>query len=220
MSNPSIMQTDNSMPNLPGTDNVAGTGTALGQALGRLARSRARLQASLAPAPAADNATQAGGFHPLMRARAWLRKTPWGGLIDPVLSAASQELMHWWQRQPWRQSLVLARDTLSSELSPLVRRHPISAVLLTAAAAAALAGSGVWRWHTVRRSAWQLGSRMRRLAIDQISSPALLSVLLGAVISTIAAKRQPASGNSTASQSPDAANEAATGNESQSSKTR
>ncbi len=161
------------------------------QVVARLTRSRERLRESLTPPPAPAEGAEHGGFHPLRQARAWLRTTPWGGLLDPVVSALSDEVMHWWQRQSWRHSVLLAKDTLSAELSPLVRRHPIAAVLLTAAAGATVAASGVWQWHTVRHSAWQLGSRLRRGLVGQLANPALLSVLLGALISTLAANRKP-----------------------------
>ena len=187
---------------------AAGPAMTIEHALARLERSRTRLRESLAPAVPSPASKESGfSFHPVQKARAWLRSTPWGGLLDPVASAVSDELLHWWQRQSWRQSAVLVKDALSTELSPLVRRYPIAAVLVTAGAAAVFVGSGVWRWRTVRRSAGQLGSQLRRVFVRQLTNPAVLSVLLGAVVSYLAPKRQhadvspSASGNANASAS-------------------
>ena len=187
---------------------AGGPAMTIEHALARLERSRTRLRESLAPAVPSPASKESGfSFHPVQKARAWLRSTPWGGLLDPVVSAVSDELLHWWQRQSWRQSAVLVKDALSTELSPLVRRYPIAAVLVTAGAAAVFVGSGVWRWRTVRRSAGQLGSQLRRVFVRQLTNPAVLSVLLGAVVSYLAPKRQhadvspSASGNANASAS-------------------
>lgn len=168
-------------------------GPTLEQALARLDRSRANLRTALRPAvPTSDHAA-ASSFNPLRRARAWLRGTTWGGLLDPVVGAASEALAQWWRRQSWYESVALAQDTLSAELSPLVRRYPITAVVVTASTCAVLVGSGVWRWRAVRRSGLQLAVQLRRLVTSQLTSPALQSVLLGALASYLAARTRPAS---------------------------
>jgi hypothetical protein len=161
------------------------------QALARLEVSRARLLDSLRPQPSLPGDADTRTFHPLRRARAWLRTTPWGGVLDPVVSAVSEELLTWCDRQSWRHSALLAKDTLAAELLPLVRRYPIAAVLLTAATGAIVAGSGAWRWRTVRRSAAQLGAQLRRVGVSQLSNPALQSVVLSALVSYFAPKWQP-----------------------------
>jgi hypothetical protein len=165
-------------------------------ALARLDRSRERLRDSLTPAPVAPDAGAGHSFHPVRRARAWLRTTPWGGVLDPLLSAVGDELVNWWQRQSWRQSsklaAQLATDKFTAEVMPLVRRYPIAAVLLTAGAGAIVAGSGVWRWRTVRRSATQLGGQLKRVFFSQLSNPALQSMLLAAVVSYLTPTRQAA----------------------------
>jgi hypothetical protein len=161
------------------------------QALLRLDLSRARLLESLRPQPSPPADAGSRSFHPLRRARAWLRATPWGGVLDPVLTAVSEELVTWWDRQSWRHSALMAKNTMAAELLPVVRRYPIAAVLLTAAAGAIVAGSGVWRWRTVRRSAAQLGAQLRRVGISQLSNPALQSVVLGALVSYFTPQREP-----------------------------
>ena len=194
------------------TADAAGSAMTLEHALARLERSRTRLKESLTPTPPSLGSKESGfSFHPVRKARAWLRSTPWGGLLDPVVSAVSDELSHWWQRQSWRQSAVLVKDALSTELSPLVRRYPIAAVLVTAGAAAVFVGSGVWRWRTVRRSALQLGSQLRRVCVRQLTNPAVLSVLLGAVVSYLAPKRQHTDASASANAPADAMRESAPG---------
>lgn len=174
-------------------------------ALSRLTLSRERLRESLTPAAPRANSEDKGGFHPLRRARAWLIGTPWGGFLDPVVTALSDEVSHWWHRQAWRHSVLVVKDTLSSELTPMVRRHPLTAVLVMAAAGAMVAASGVWRWRTVRRSTWQLGTRIRRALVGQLSKPAVLSVILGALVSTLASRRATPSAAKAPSSSPAAA---------------
>ncbi len=156
-------------------------------ALARLELSRSRLRDSFAPAPSPPAGSNRS-FHPLRRARAWLRGTSWGGLLDPLLGTLGDELQRWWERQSWRQSAVIVKDAVSSEISPWVRRYPIAAVCITAAVGAALAGSGVWRWRTVRRSAAQLGTQLRRGLVSQLTSPTVQALLLAALASYLAPK--------------------------------
>ena len=161
----------------------------LEQALARLDQSRARLRVALTPEPAPSAEAAGRSFSPVRRARAWLRTKSWGTLLDPFVGAANQAVMDWWKRQPLVRSALLAQSTLSAELSPLVRRYPVPAVLLTAALGAIAARSGVWRWRTVRRSGLLLGLQLRRVLIAQLGSPAVQSLLLGAVVSYLAARK-------------------------------
>ena len=164
----------------------------LEQALARLDQSRARLRVALTPEPAPPAEAAGRSFSPVRRARAWLRTKSWGTLLDPIVGAANQAVMDWWKRQPLVRSALLAQSTLSAELSPLVRRYPIPAVLLTAALGAIAARSGVWRWRTVRRSGLLLALQLRRVLIGQLGSPAVQSLLLGALVSYLAARKVPA----------------------------
>ena len=164
----------------------------LEQALARLDQSRARLRVALTPEPAPTAEAAGRSFNPVRRARAWLRTKSWGTLLDPVVGAANQAVMDWWKRQPLVRSALLAQSTLSAELSPLVRRYPVPAVLLTAALGAIASRSGLWRWRTVRRSGLLLALQLRRVLIAQLGSPAVQSLLLGAVVSYLAARKAPA----------------------------
>ena len=179
-------------PQTAATSGVVAPGTRIDEALARLDRSRARLKVALTPKPPPAAGPTPRSFGPMRRARGWLRAQPWGTLLDPIVGAANQAVMDWWKRQPVVRSALLAKSTLSAELSPLVRRYPIPAVLLTAMLGAVAVRSGVWRWRAVRRSSLMLASQLRRVLVGQLGSPAMQSLLLGAVVSYVAARKKPA----------------------------
>lgn len=163
--------------------------TRIDQALARLDRSRSQLRLALTPERPPAPEAEGRSFRPVRWVLAWLHTKPWGTLVEPIVEAANQAVMDWWKRQPLIRSALLARSTLSVELSPLVRRYPVPAVLLTAALGAIVARSGVWRWRALRRSGLMLTSQLRRVLISQLGSPAMQSLLLGAVISYLAARK-------------------------------
>ena len=166
----------------------------LNQALARLNHSRQNLRQTLCPAPTAAGESPGLPWLAWRRTRAWLRSTSWGALLDPLLSALGPELTRWWQGQRWYPTWQLAKQSMAAELAPVVRRYPIASVLLTAAAAAVVVSSGVWRWRAVRRSAWTLGAGLRRTVFDQLRSPAVQGVLLSALVTFLAARSTAASG--------------------------
>jgi len=161
------------------------------QALARLERSRANLRLALTPALPAQDRAPTWSSALVEHARAWLRGTTWGTVVEPLVGAACDTLSAWWTHQPWRLAALQARDTLSAELSPWVRRHPVAAIAVSAVVGATVAASGVWRWPRLRRTALHLAAQLRRTVTGQLSSPALQSVLLGAVLSYLAARKPP-----------------------------
>lgn len=167
------------------------SGPAMTQALARLEQSRANLRHALTPAPPAPDTLPAWSFKLAEHARTWLLGTPWGALLEPLVGAVSETFSDWWTRQSWRESVLQARDALSAELSPWVRRHPLAAIAVSTIAGAAVAASGVWRWRTLRRSALHLAAQLRRTVTGQLGSPAMQSVLLGALLSWLAARKPP-----------------------------
>ena len=174
------------------TPQLADAGTLTEQAVARLERSRANLRHALTPVPPAPSTSNAWSFKLVEHARTWLRGTPWGTLVEPLVSAAGDTLSTWWARQPWRDAALRAGDTLAADLSPWVRRHPIAAIAVAAVAGATVAASGVWRWRSLRRSGLHLAANLRRAVTGQFSSPAVQSLLLGAVLSYLAGRKQPA----------------------------
>jgi hypothetical protein len=63
-------------------------------------------------------------------------------------------------------------------------------VLVTAAAGALFAGSGVWRWRVIKRGLSQLGStlgtQLRQVGTSQLANPAIQGLLLSALVSFMA----------------------------------
>ena len=190
-----------------GTPQPPDTEDRLAQAVARIEHSRTQLRLALAPPADTTDGPPAWPFNALSRARTWLRASAWGVLLDPLVDVLGRSLAGWWRGQAWREAGLQVKDTFTAELSPLVRRHPIAAITLTAIAGAALAASGLWRWRTVRRTTLQLALRMRRALFSQISSPAVQSLVLGALVSYLAARKpaQPPADSAPVKQPTDAA---------------
>jgi len=115
----------------------------------RLAVSRERLRQALQHASVDD----AAGSHSeglLGRLLGHLQTAPGAGLVLDVLQA-------WWQKQPMRMVLLLAKETAKVVLQPTARRHPYALVLAAAAVGGLTVMLRPWRW---------------------ISTPALLAGLL------------------------------------------
>jgi hypothetical protein len=159
----------------------------------RLERSRQRLRQQLLPPPD-DAGAQGHGAVP-RRWRAWLRAGPLRPLLralDPWLGGARRTAQRWWRRHPWRPSLELVGGSLHRELTPWVRRHPIGAVGLGAAAGAALVVAAPWRAASVRHALQRSGARVRRWAWHQLTSPAVQTLVAGALTSWLATQAQTA----------------------------
>ena len=180
------------MQTAPNTDTLPppGTGDKLARAVARIEQSRTQLRVALAPPAAATPGSTAWPLNTLGSVRTWLRASAWGVVLDPLVDVLGRSLAGWWRGQAWREAGLQVKDTFTAELSPLVRRHPIASIAITAIAGAALAASGVWRWRTVRRTSLQLALRMRRALVSQVGSPAVQSMVLGALVSYLAARRQ------------------------------
>jgi hypothetical protein len=83
---------------------------------------------------------------------------------------------------------MLLKEALQGEVTPLVRRHPVISVAVGAAIGAGLVAGGVLRRGTVRRSVASTGRLARRWLIGELTSPALQTVVIGA-ITTLPASR-------------------------------
>lgn len=163
--------------------------TALDAALARLADSRARLRAELSP-PAdtgagrvdAQGQPQAGGW-PHSLAGLWRRGRralqAW-----PVADLAAGLLQDWWQRHPWRSSAEALAETARHAVLPLVRRHPLSALLGAAAIGALLVVARAWRWPALRpaRPAPAPAQSGGHWLAAQLANPAVQTALLSALM--------------------------------------
>jgi hypothetical protein len=158
-------------------------------ALGRLIASRARLAQILLPAPATstDGAHAAGGanggWSAPRRWRAWWRRWTRQGTLAPVFVAVEHGLGGWWQRQPWRDTASVIGELGAANVRPFIRRHPLAAIGLGAAAGAALAWSQPWRWRALRVHAMRSSRLAAGWAVGQLSQPAIQLLLTGLLVS-------------------------------------
>ena len=97
--------------------------------------------------------------------RAWTRGSPLAG----VAATAVDALGGWWRSQPWHSATEIAGRAVLAEVAPLVRRHPLLAVALGAAAGAALVAARPWRWQALSRQVRPLGGSLMRWTLAQLS---------------------------------------------------
>lgn len=151
--------------------------------LKRLMASRARLRAELIPArrfgAAGKPATSQGDLSG--RARAL-----WGLLVShgprrAVFTGAAGLLRSWWVRQPWHATTELLGHAVAGEVSPWVRRHPVSAVALGAFAGAAVAVARPWRWQVLGSQSRVMGRSLGRWAVSQLTQPTVQMAAAAAI---------------------------------------
>ena len=138
------------------------------QALVRLQASRAQLRAAMLPPPQTESSSSGGfGLPRRWRAmwRAWTRGSPLAGVAGTAVGA----LGGWWRSQPWHSTTEIAGRAVLAEVAPLVRRHPLLAVALGAAAGAALVAARPWRWEALSRRVRPLGGTLMRWTMAQLS---------------------------------------------------
>lgn len=162
----------------------------LAAALHRIEQSRRHLHAELLPPPedaegrAARSGTLGGCW------LEWLRSGPlhpWYELAEPWIASGSLAVRRWWRRQPWHDAAVLVAETGNATLTPVIRRHPLAAVGIAAAAGGALVIARPWRHPHAQRVA-NGGVRLaRRWFVRQLANPVLHTVLASAFTSLAAA---------------------------------
>lgn len=165
----------------------------LAAALQRIEQSRRRLHAELMPPP--DDGLGAAHGSPLGgRWLDWLRTGPlhtWFDLAEPWLASGSLAVRRWWRRQPWHDTAVLLLETGNETLSPVIRRHPLAAVGIAAAAGAALVMVRPWQHPHAQRVANGGVRQARRWLVRQLANPVLHTVLASAFTSLAAAAAPP-----------------------------
>ena len=151
-------------------------------ALARLAASREQLRHELLPPP--DDRHHGGAAGPLPRRLQalwrWARQRFAG---SPVLGLAMQAVQGWWQAHPWRGAGELVAQELHAGIAPLIRRHPLAAMLAAAGLGAALMIGKPWRWGLVRRGLRPLPRHAGRWLLRQLAQPSVQAMLAGLIVS-------------------------------------
>ena len=150
-------------------------------AIQRLAASRLRLRRQLLPHADADAGGPQKPFSIPRRLRALWRTLRRGLHGSPVATVALTALQEWWQGHPWRATGELVAEELHATLTPVVRRHPVAAMVLSGAIGLAIVKGKPWRWPFVHRHLQPLPGRITRWLFDQLGAApgqALLSALL------------------------------------------
>ena len=103
---------------------------------------------------------------------------PWSAAAAPWLSTVTRALRLWWRRHPARVVVDIAADAGAQAITPLVRMHPLTSVLLAMAAGAAMV---VWRPWRSRLSAavWAgLSAQLTAGLVRAVLNPGTLATLL------------------------------------------
>lgn len=151
--------------------------------LQRLMASRSRLRAALIPAHSQGGAAEHSGTHGSIanRARALWRLVMTRSAGGSVLSTAATLLRSWWERQPWHATTALLSDAVGREVSPWVKRNPLTAVALGACAGAAVAMARPWRSELVHSQTHHMGRSAGRWMFSQLTSAPMQMALAAAV---------------------------------------
>jgi hypothetical protein len=162
------------------------------QPLQRLMASRARLRATLIPSDryGASGKRPGAGGSLVRRARAVWRLIVSRSAGGAVFSTAASLLRNWWVRQPWHATTELLSHAVAREVSPWVKRNPVTAVALGACAGAALAAARPWRWQAVSSQRRLMSRSVGRWAVSQLTQ-APVQMALAAAVAAWLEKRHP-----------------------------
>jgi hypothetical protein len=158
----------------------------LADAMLRLQRSRACLRSAMMPAP--PRIHHARGAGATSRLMSWLTSGSIGQAVEPLFGGARLLLLRWWSRHPWHSPVMMAKEAVQGEVTPLLRRHPVTSVVVAAALGAGLVASGVLHGGLVRGSLAGARRLARRWFIVQLSSPAMQTVVIGAITTLLASQ--------------------------------
>ena len=184
--------------------------TPLEAAVAGLAVSRERLRLALSPpadigqgAVDAQGRPQAGVW-PLSLA-GWWRRGRRALQAWPLADLAAGLLQDWWQHHPWRSTGQQLAETARQAALPLVRRHPLSALLGASALGAALVAGRAWCWPAVRAIRPAATRRGRRWLVAQLTNPTVQTALISTVmlvVKQLSAQRTTAAPTATPAASP------------------
>ena len=164
--------------------------TPLEAALASLAASRQRLRLALIPPDDVDGGPLDARGRPQPGAwprslAGWWRRGRRALQAWPVADLAAGLLQDWWQHHPWRSTGEHLAETARHAVLPLVRRHPLSALLGAVALGAALVAGRAWCWPAVRAIRPAAARSGRRWLVAQLANPAMLTALLSTLMLVI-----------------------------------
>lgn len=164
--------------------------------LQRLMASRVRLRAALIPANShRGSAAHAGADGSIAsRARALWRLVMTRSTGGSVVSTAATLLSSWWVRQPWHATTALLSDAVGREVSPWVKRNPLTAVALGACAGAAIAMARPWRSELVHSQTRIMGRSAGRWMFSQLTTAPMQMALAAAVAAWLEQRQTPDAG--------------------------
>lgn len=144
-------------------------------ALNRLEASRIRLQAALIPKRRSGAASggmpseQSEWRTTARNAWSFVRSRNFAGLFQTVSDFAGR----WWNDQPWQPTASLLSQTVDAEISPWIRKNPVSAMALGVGAGAAIAWIRPWRWGALHGQARSLQRSASFWMLRELTSPAM-----------------------------------------------
>ena len=156
-------------------------------ALERLNASRLQLRQALIPAAARnydepEGDRESGAALP-RRMRVFVRSLRQRIRRSPVATTLLASVQTWWWQHPWREPIHATTAELRRNVGPVVKRHPVAAVLLAGAAGAALVAWRPWRWPVVARQISPMPRQMARWVMAQLTQPAIQTILGGLMMS-------------------------------------
>lgn len=156
---------------------MSDTALTLQGALDNLEASRRRLRNAMLPPPPDPADPPVDGSGPLRRVKAMWRRWRRQGGKSTAVQFALQAFESWWLPHPWRQIGEAAAEPVIGTVAPLIRRHPLWAVVVAASAGAGLAAARPWRWDLVAQQLQPMRSRAFSWVFSQATSPAGLAVI-------------------------------------------
>jgi hypothetical protein len=100
-----------------------------------------------------------------------------GAMATPPATVAIDALQAWWKQQPWRATTQQLAAALRTQISPLLRRHPVAVVLGAVALGGALVWARPWRWALASQQWQPLRSRVVDGLLAQLAALPMQSLL-------------------------------------------
>lgn len=159
-------------------------------ALLRLKASRTHLQSALIRPPrhkraAAESASSFGNLGGTLRTLwRFVQSGSGGELFQTVRGLVS----NWWTRHPWHDTALMVGNAVETEVTPWVRRNPVTAIAVGVSAGAAVALLRPWRWKAAHSQAHSIRRSATRWITSELGSPAL-RMLIATSIATWLSQR-------------------------------